>query len=455
MLTDNYENYLKILKQAQKDGERAITGYTGRTPSDTLADLTTGLPAGQIWVRINGQADPYNALYESFDVLQPNTAVKLVFDSEADSWVAKSINASVVIYDNGGTTAPTFGIAPHDHTSASSGGDLGADTVDTTQLVDDAVTQAKIDSGAVGTTELADLAVTSGKLASNAVTTDKITDANVTLAKMATNSVDTTQLVDDSVTTAKIDAGAVGTTELADLGVTSAKLGTNAVTTAKIADANVTLAKMATNSVDTSQIVDDAVTPTKTDGLTGSSVAFVLQTASDTFTDITENMTSGAPLLYDGSEIRAPYYAGRINSGSVTTSGTAVSVVETSFDMASIANTLTLRLRMQSSIMVSATGTTNNYFRFMWQYNYDNSGAEGWQNYWYQQFFFGSGPLSLPMTLTSVFYGIQMTSPTWGYSGTNYVRLVVYRSSGSDNLTVNSAAKGSFLKTSTWEELRQ
>lgn len=66
------------------------------------------------------------------------------------------------------------------------------------------------------------------------VSTSQIEDNAVTNAKMADLSVGTAELIDDSVTAAKILAGAVGTSELADA----------AVTTVKLLDSNVTPAKL-------------------------------------------------------------------------------------------------------------------------------------------------------------------------------------------------------------------
>ena len=74
--------------------------------------------------------------------------------------------------------------------------------VDTADLADDAVTNAKIDSGAVDTTELAD----------DAVTTDKITDGNVTVGKLASTldlSSNTVTLPDTSVTNGMLANSAV------------------------------------------------------------------------------------------------------------------------------------------------------------------------------------------------------------------------------------------------------
>ena len=53
---------------------------------------------------------------------------------------------------------------------------VGAESVDTAQLVDDAVTAAKIADGAVGTAQLADNSVTGEKIPNNSVSVAKLSD---------------------------------------------------------------------------------------------------------------------------------------------------------------------------------------------------------------------------------------------------------------------------------------
>ena len=59
--------------------------------------------------------------------------------------------------------------------------------------------------GTIGTTQIADDAVTNAKIADNAVDSDQIAAGAVTNAKVAADAVDTTQLVNDAVTAAKLE----------------------------------------------------------------------------------------------------------------------------------------------------------------------------------------------------------------------------------------------------------
>jgi hypothetical protein len=99
-------------------------------------------------------------------------------------------------------------------------------SVGTANLIDGAVTSAKIADGTIATDDLADLAVTADKLAGNSVTSAKIVDGTIAAGDLASDSVTTAKILDANVTTAKI----------ADLNVTTDKLAAGAVTRAKIAN---------------------------------------------------------------------------------------------------------------------------------------------------------------------------------------------------------------------------
>ena len=95
------------------------------------------------------------------------------------------------------------------------------DTVNTAQLVDDAITNAKIAVNAIQGDVLAASAITENKLATNAVTADKISANAVTTAKINAN----------AITAAKIAAGTITATEIASNTITSSQInvGTLAV----------------------------------------------------------------------------------------------------------------------------------------------------------------------------------------------------------------------------------
>lgn len=66
-------------------------------------------------------------------------------------------------------------------------------------------------NAAISTAKIADLAVTSGKLANSAVITGKIADDNVTAAKIADGAIDdAAKIADGIITAAKLVAGALG-----------------------------------------------------------------------------------------------------------------------------------------------------------------------------------------------------------------------------------------------------
>ena len=95
------------------------------------------------------------------------------------------------------------------------------DTVNTAQLVDDAITNAKIAVNAIQGDVLAAGAITENKLATNAVTANKISSNSITSAKISAN----------AITAAKIAARTITATEIASNTITSSQInvGTLAV----------------------------------------------------------------------------------------------------------------------------------------------------------------------------------------------------------------------------------
>jgi len=192
------------------------------------------------------------------------------------------------------------------------------DTINTSLLENDSVTNAKIASGAVDTTELANDSVTSAKIDTGAVDTTALASGSVTLAKMAANSVSTTQVVDSGITQSKLASSAVATINIADSGVTQSKLAADAVATVNIADSGVTQSKLATDAVATVNIVDSGITQSK---LASDAVATVnITDANVTLAKMASNSV-GTSQLVDSGITQSKLASGSVDTVNLVDSG--------------------------------------------------------------------------------------------------------------------------------------
>ncbi|MEM6894275.1 MAG: hypothetical protein AAF554_11330 [Bacteroidota bacterium] len=145
-----------------------------------------------------------------------------------------------------------------------------------------------VNTNGIDTNELADLAVTNAKINDDAITTDKILDNDIGTDDLANTSITTLKIADDAVTRDQIDANVAGTglNQAADGsleidvaaingdGTLGSLAGTIAITgtpvNALFEDVNIEVAtdaitnvEMADDAVDTNEIRDDAVTNIK------------------------------------------------------------------------------------------------------------------------------------------------------------------------------------------------
>ena len=130
-------------------------------------------------------------------------------------------------------------------------------SVNTAQLVDDAITNAKIATNAITGDVLAANAITENKLASNAVTADKINANAVTSAKIAAN----------AITAAKIAAGTITATEIASGTITASQINVGTLAVQKFDDVTAQIINHNGNTVPLTRFASDY----KTTGNSGGS----------------------------------------------------------------------------------------------------------------------------------------------------------------------------------------
>ena len=195
------------------------------------------------------------------------------------------------------TTKPTILIRKGNNWYGYGGGSVGAGSITTAKLADDAVTSAKIGDNAVNGTHIAltgdqtgDImyydgtnyvrlpkgsadevlqisssnipewgTVSATEIAANAVGASELADDAVDTAAIAADAVTGAKIADDAINSEHYTDASIDTAHIADSQVTADKLASNAITTVKITDANVTLAKLAADAVDGTKIADDAI----------------------------------------------------------------------------------------------------------------------------------------------------------------------------------------------------
>jgi len=112
-------------------------------------------------------------------------------------------------------------------------------------------------------TDIIDAAITEAKIAINAVTEVKINNAAITEAKIATSAITETKIASDAITTPKIAAGAILAGKIAAGAITTEKLDALAITSDKIAANAITAVKIAAGEINASKIAALTITGDK------------------------------------------------------------------------------------------------------------------------------------------------------------------------------------------------
>ena len=151
------------------------------------------------------------------------------------------------------------------------GAQIAANTITSTELVDNSVISRIIENGAVTSVKIADDAVTGDKIAANTITATQLADDSVISGTIQDGAVTGVKIADGTVTDSKIASGIDGTKitsgTIANIklaaGIEGSKLQNNSVTGTQIAANTITSAELTDNSVISRIIKDGAVTNVK------------------------------------------------------------------------------------------------------------------------------------------------------------------------------------------------
>jgi hypothetical protein len=194
-------------------------------------------------------------------------------------------------------------------------GTLNSNTVGSSQIVNNAITEIK----------LADAAVTGVKIASNTVTAAKLADYAVTTSKLANLAVTSSQLANDAVTAAKIVDAAITGGKIAPATITGSLIAAETITGNLVATGTITGNKIAALAITADKIDAAAVTADK---VAANAITAVKIDASAVTSDkIAANaVTTGkiAANSITANEISSSYiYAGNIVSTNATLGSTS------------------------------------------------------------------------------------------------------------------------------------
>jgi len=143
-------------------------------------------------------------------------------------------------------------------------------TVGSSQIDDDAITNAKIAvdaitsdviaAGAITTTTIADDAISTAKIAAGAITAGEIAANTITATEIAAGAVTATEIAADTITANEIATGAISADEIAAGAITTAAIAAGAVTADEIAANTVTAAQIAADTISSNEIASGAIT---------------------------------------------------------------------------------------------------------------------------------------------------------------------------------------------------
>jgi len=198
---------------------------------------------------------------------------------------------------------------------------INDDAITTAKIVDDAVTNALIATDAVNQDSIAANSVTATQIVSGTITATEIATNAITAVKINANAVTTDKINANAITTAKINAGAVTATEIATGTITANELAANSITADKIQANAVTAAKILANTITASQIATNTITATQIAAgtITADELAADSVTASKITVSTLAAITGNLGTLTAGTIDASQVTVSNLNASNITT----------------------------------------------------------------------------------------------------------------------------------------
>jgi len=140
-------------------------------------------------------------------------------------------------------------------------GSLSSEAITSVYIGVLAKTNSSIPTGVIGTTNIVADAVTNAKIADDQIDSEHYVDGSIDLAHLAADSVNGTKIADNAIDSEHYTDGSIDTAHIADVNVTLAKLAASSVNSSKIVDDSIVNADINSSAaIDATKIADGTVT---------------------------------------------------------------------------------------------------------------------------------------------------------------------------------------------------
>jgi hypothetical protein len=253
---------------------------------------------------------------DNADVTGSNTALDII--GQGDLALLNSVDTAQIVnnaieslaINAGAVTASKLAVASIDAL-----GNLNSNSVDTAQIVNNAIESLAINAGAVTSAKTAIAAIdsTSGNLVANSVTSSQIVAGSITAAEIQTGSITSALIAANTIVAGDISTGTITASEIA--------VGT--ITASEIAAGSITSALIAANTIVAGDILTGTITATQI--ATGTITASEIAAGSITATEINANYAYvgnlSASQITTGSISADRIYGGTIVGSTISTNG--------------------------------------------------------------------------------------------------------------------------------------